>query len=230
MAIARPDMIQRLSTDRLIRVYVGTEDCEPFLVQQTLLETVSEYFVNALKPDRFKEGQEGCLFFPEDDILAWDVLMDWLFNGRVLDEDEGVEQLLAVKCWVLGDKYGISRFQDDVMFDLLNDIAISSAFPDVIREAFVSAPPGSATRMLMAEEAFGWWDADELEVVFEEFGATKFIGDLIAAKVQYEDGDEKRDRFLPFWRGVQRKAQEPLWTSYMVGDGAERLKARVKKD
>ena len=65
----------------------------------------------------------------------------------------GHHQELLVRCWVLGDKYDVTGFQDDAMPGLLHVLDEDETTCDVIREAFESSAPGSVLRRLFAEEA-----------------------------------------------------------------------------
>ncbi|KAF7187489.1 hypothetical protein HII31_11113 [Pseudocercospora fuligena] len=107
--------------DRLIKLTIGDSEKAPVYVQQKLLESVAPWFENALKRDTFVEGETGSLSFPEDDVEAWKVLVCWtmkrISSVDILDPDAGPE--LAAKCWVLGDKYDIVRFQDEAMTAIL---------------------------------------------------------------------------------------------------------------
>ena len=63
-----------LLSDRLVKIYVA-DSAQPFHVQQRLLESTSEYFIRALRPDGFGEGKSGTLRFPEDDVKIWQILL-----------------------------------------------------------------------------------------------------------------------------------------------------------
>ncbi|KJX99911.1 hypothetical protein TI39_contig348g00012 [Zymoseptoria brevis] len=125
------ELIESLRTPtRLIRVFVGGGH-DVFHVQQQALETISPYFTNALKHDRFKEGKDGVLELPEDEVDVWKVLLHLVLCRKLpsslVTKDcmltkENV--LLAVRCWTMGDKYGIKEFQDTVMLRLLRYLNI----------------------------------------------------------------------------------------------------------
>lgn len=139
----------------MIEIYVGaiTPDTKPYLLPQTLLESTSDYFVKALRSDTFKEGREGRLHFPDDDIQAWESLLFWLIKRELPDlVDDLDEEHLYIKCWALGDKYGITTFQDEAMLELLRYYSQNHTDEQSIALALKSSAPGSKMRRIIAEE------------------------------------------------------------------------------
>ncbi|KAI6790266.1 hypothetical protein KC332_g18385 [Hortaea werneckii] len=142
-----------LKSDRLIRIKVGSnKDDEPFLISQRRLESVSEYFRKALRQDSFKEGRTRQIDFPEDDYDAWTVLVFWMMKTFDIAKEELTPELL-IKSWVLGDKYEIPEFQDQIMLELLFTFEEDYATEDIIRLGSGLSPTGSVLKRLIAEEA-----------------------------------------------------------------------------
>lgn len=90
------------------------------MLQQKLLEAASGWFTAALKSKTFIEGNQGTLDFPDDDRKVWEFLIYWMLKHKLPFTYQKNENLLIlVKCWVLGDKYGIEEFQDEAMFRII---------------------------------------------------------------------------------------------------------------
>ncbi|KAI7215030.1 hypothetical protein KC333_g5697 [Hortaea werneckii] len=148
-----PAFADALTTDRVIKVYVG--EGNPFLVQQLLLESLSDYFVRALKRDTFSEGIHGELRIEGDDRRTWQVLLHWLFKGtlpaKVKDDPSRLIDL-----WIVGDKYGVDALQNDAMYALLKWVDIcryGNFLPLVtIKDGIDRTSPGTVMRKLLAQE------------------------------------------------------------------------------
>ncbi|SMQ55184.1 unnamed protein product [Zymoseptoria tritici ST99CH_3D7] len=125
------------SSQRFIEISFGTKTTYPVRVAQQTLENLSPYFKTALRINTFIEGANGTISLPEDEYDVWKVLLYWIFNHDLPDwmyarnlfnaqhKLGGQDPLyahelhLAVRCWIAGDKYEISRFQDAVMLCVL---------------------------------------------------------------------------------------------------------------
>lgn len=139
--------------DRVIKVYVG--EGKPFLVQQLLLESLSDYFVRALQRDRFSEGIYGELRMEGDDRSTWKALLYWLFKSILSDETKGDPSRL-IDLWIVGDKYGVPALQNDAMYALLKcvDVCRDGDFLPLvaIKDGIDRTSPGTAMRRLLAHE------------------------------------------------------------------------------
>lgn len=124
-------------------------------MQQSILEHASKCFANMMKPDTFREGQTGILRFPEDELQAWKVLLYWMVHGKIPKVTIAFRDVLAIRCWQLGDKYNISGFQDDAMLSLLYTLKGSKSkfASDVIKEGITRSSEGSTLRQLCLQEA-----------------------------------------------------------------------------
>ncbi|SMR63505.1 unnamed protein product [Zymoseptoria tritici ST99CH_3D1] len=150
-----------LEKSRLISIFIGGSH-NALQVQQQVLENLSPYFSNALKVDRFKEGRDGVMRFPEDEMDVWKTLLQWVFcrklpkslntrNGKLTEDDLH----LAVRCWTTGDKYGIKDFQDTIMLRILRHLDKLPLFKmigvHIVLIAFERTPPGSLLRNLFTD-------------------------------------------------------------------------------
>lgn len=89
--------------------------------------SASDFFVAALKYEgSFGTGESGTLRFPEDNEIAWEILLYWMFNGHIsndLLDDIDLHDL--VRCWGMAEKYLMTRFQDEIMCNILDTINVS---------------------------------------------------------------------------------------------------------
>ncbi|KAI6891253.1 hypothetical protein KC318_g13908 [Hortaea werneckii] len=219
-----------LKADRLIRIKVGSnKDDEPFLISQRRLESASEYFRKALRQDSFKEGGTGQIDFPEDDYDAWAVLMFWMMSAFHIAKDKLKPDLL-IKCWVLGDKYEIPEFQDQIMLELLFMVQYNDT-EDIIRLGSELSPAGSVLKRLIAEEAAvalknNNVDFESLEAAFNGNG---MLRDFVLARDNCEaDFDFYLRRFDSLAaQGLysqdgkgNEEWRSPTWQNYMISNGS----------
>ncbi|TKA75981.1 hypothetical protein B0A55_03258 [Friedmanniomyces simplex] len=225
------DLADSLQADRLIDVYVGeiTPDTKPFRVQQVLLEQLSDYFSSALRADAFVEGERGRLHFPEDDAVPrWTEI-----DGAKMDTE-----MLLVNCWVLGDKYRIHTFQDEVMLGMLMSFSKKQGGTyscDVLKRGVELTSSGSKLRRLklrrlMAEEVvntrsvYGQADFD-----LDQFDGVRFLSDFAKAKEDHCDygmGFNTEIRFGLQSEATLEAGTGGTWREYMVGN---KLPRRVWK-
>lgn len=225
-----------LQSDRLIEIYVGDPRAEPpvkaIKVQQTLLEATSEYFVKALEHENAlgKASEVGVLRFPEDNISAWQVLMYFITRAGTLPpakdlfhvrtDCDGTDFTLAIRCWVLGDKYGIPAFQDLVILELLAHLQLRHFSIGEIKEGFQFTAPGSTLREVLAEETVLEIEY-EGRIIFSELdecdGIPAFTSMIASALSAYHTngGTEGLLPRVP-WE-VDRAVTR--WTKFMVGGG-----------
>ncbi|KAI7156062.1 hypothetical protein KC349_g6545 [Hortaea werneckii] len=211
---AEPDFADALTTDRVIKVYVG--EGKSFLVQQLLLESLSDYFVRALKRDTFSEGIHGELRIEGDDRSSWKALLHWLFKGTLpVKVKEDPARLIDL--WIVGDKYGVVALQNDAMHVLLKKIHIdekNSALPlFTIKDGIDRTAPSSIMRRLLAEEVLRamFWDESAKCEDFSKWDAVGFVTDLLwASACRDEHGSmEFLDRF----------DEGARWKSFMLPGG-----------
>ncbi|TKA33595.1 hypothetical protein B0A50_00431 [Salinomyces thailandicus] len=215
-------------SDRLIKVFVGPprKGQRPYLVQQTLLASASDYFAKAIKHENMGVNSEpGVLRFPDDDSGAWKVFLHWLMWREL--PSETITDRLAVHCWILGDCYHITRFQDDAMFELLECFEDDGAEEELIMVAFQQTPPGSKLRALMSEE-LAYLMQEELtpfDKVDPLLNGSNFAGELLGALARLRSSG---DRTIIYRFRRTDDGQYP-WKEFMVGDGAIRLEGYARE-
>lgn len=189
-------------------------------MSQTILEDATVYFKNALTPGTFYAGEEGHLHFPQDHRDAWEVFLYWLFHKDIPVLTHN--QRTLVRCWCLGDKYGIPSFQDHIMWFLLIHFRSNPVELDAVKEGFENTAPHSSLRQLLVEETAKFHASHtrqgELGLSgqdFEMLDGTGFIGEFMEIYTNWEEIDEL-DRFEPY--EGEYEISEDL-EAYMVGDG-----------
>lgn len=207
-----------------MKVVVGKgTSSEQYLVAQTSLEELSDYFFNALRRDTFKEGREGRLEFPEDDGASWEVLLYWMLKKEVPPCIEQEDEIL-VRCWILGDKYGIAAFQDEIMIRLLAYWQESLVSVTAFAIAADQCQPSSKLRQLLVEEAAVAFLVETFDGEFSDaIDGRGWLKDIKHALRRYQSSNKVfRGRFR---RMESREKDEdpskrpPIWKDYMVGNG-----------
>lgn len=201
-------------------------------MQQALLEKASDYFTNALKPGTFREGEEGTLHFPEDDLDTWQIMIYWLFHRKLpgfLDEvgweldvnkHEKEEQLL-VRCWCLGDKYGITDFQNVAMWWLIKYYEYRSISSPALKQAFANSARPSKLRKLATEEAVrAYKDGDSDYENLQEMDGLDGLGFFAEFMSTLRVWNGVRSRAILKYLKTERYEQ---WGEFMVGGGTKGL-------
>lgn len=116
--VTMESLFASLQIDRLISIYIG-DSPTPILVPQSTLVRTSNFFRGALTRD-CKEAKEGKIYFPEDDLRSWKVLIYWIIDRKFPDFDQeqndgGAEHIKNFSAWYLGDRLCIHEFQDDMI-------------------------------------------------------------------------------------------------------------------
>lgn len=231
-------LCERMECDRLIKVYVGEQtsvESKPFLIQATLLETASEWFVKALKHEHLG-GEPGVLRLPEDDLDAWKVFIHWLVMKKLPQDHmsnlhDQYDHAALVRCWVIGDKYGISEFQNLIMLDLLDSLEDCCVQTEAARLGFECTAPGSVMRELMAAEVAECIEnrecvihARDLETLDDVGGVFSAVAAVLARSAR-DEGVPKCTPRVPVYEyeeGAPRCIHDPdseVWEPFMVADG-----------
>lgn len=157
--------------------------------------------------------------FPYDDTGAWKVLFFWIVMKRLPPKDP-VNNVLLARSWVVGEKYDIVDFQDEVMVALLFSCDNETAEMEEIKVAFLTARTGSKLRELMAEELLDKVDdsgenPDDLHLGDFENRAPGLATAILKAYQRYAEGDDD------FWKRFKKREGGMLgrWRDFMVGDG-----------
>lgn len=224
------DACSALTTDELVSLYVDGV-MEPYKVQRSLLTQASPWFVKALD-ERFQEGQNLKLEFPDTKQETLEFFLRWLFKptepwppyklsemSRQLLHDQ---QLAAVRLWIFADKHFIPALQDVAMRNLFE--FLRSAYPqiDTVYEAYENSQSTSPLRKIMmtnllrglkskANEGEGF-TADEVEVLKNIQGFTSDLAKQLMVVVQWADlrvSNTDVKEYLVNEKGGQDKTDPP---------------------
>ncbi|SMQ55183.1 unnamed protein product [Zymoseptoria tritici ST99CH_1A5] len=232
-----------LKKPRLISISIGGSS-DAVQVQQQFLQNLSPYFANALKHDRFKEGREGVLNFPEDDMDVWKTLLHWIFCRELPDflvpESNKLTKdnlLLAVRCWTTGDKYGIASFQDTIILrilrhlDAMQDEELGKILEvEVVLTAFERTVSGSILREIFTDYMVstmygigsGKADAprqpsDSTLMSLDVLDGTGFFPAMTAKRTLF---DRRGSGGFKWWNHPSRKNDDPRWLKcFLAYDG-----------
>jgi hypothetical protein len=108
----------------------------------------------------FKEASDNTAHFPEDDIDAWELLVQWLYQGRLTplilspnrDKSEFAALEKRVKLYCLAETYGITRLMDTTMDTLAQIYRVHVRAPELstFRYAYAHTLEHSPLRVLMS--------------------------------------------------------------------------------
>ena len=204
-----------LRSQRLIKIYVA-DASTPYLVQEAVLTGMSEYFKRALANADSFGGEKDVMRFPEDDPVAWKVLLYWRIQGclqRSFAEDAESTMMQLIRCWALGDKYDVKNFQDVIMLDLIQTLNIHLVKFEVVRFAFENTPDKSPLRKLMAQEAVISFYYPSMQYAAEDLeifdGVCGFMTEFVKAI------ELKRQKEI-----LATDLSHPdEWNEFMVGEG-----------
>ncbi|KAM3424301.1 hypothetical protein BST61_g11162 [Cercospora zeina] len=153
------NLTSHLKSDHFVTINVGPPDGNNISVkiQQSVLEATSEWFVAALKQYRWLEGQTRTISFPEDDPALWSLFIHWVIRRELPPSTQDWRTM--ARCWLLGDKYNISRFQDICMARTMRNLAVHHGQPAPIardlpatKTLILDTPPNCALMRLLGEE------------------------------------------------------------------------------
>ncbi|GIZ41563.1 hypothetical protein CKM354_000486300 [Cercospora kikuchii] len=193
------ECIRALQSDRLITLNISdAETSFSVQVQQKVLEAASPWFQKALRDDRFVEGQNGAITFADDDIDAWKIALYWLLHREIPEPGElrGKEEedffVRLARCWVLGDKYNLTRLQNDIMFRLLKfaDQLNFALKPAQYKDLLKIVPAGSQLMQLLAEEVAAKCYFEGAEIALLD-GSTGFWPVFVTADRVLKDSDDQ---------------------------------------
>jgi hypothetical protein len=108
----------------------------------------------------FKEAADNSAHFPEDDIDAWELLVQWLYQGRltplILSPSRDKTEIAAlekrVKLYCLAETYGITPLMDSTIDTLAQIYKVRTRTPDLstFRYAYAHTLEQSPLRALMS--------------------------------------------------------------------------------
>jgi hypothetical protein len=128
-------------------------------VHKKLLCSATEVF-DKMFTGAFKEASSNEAHFPEDDIDAWELLVQWLYQGRLTplilspnrDKTEIVALEKRVKLYCLAETYGITQLMDSTIDTLAQIYKVRTRTPDLstFRYAYAHTLEQSPLRALMS--------------------------------------------------------------------------------
>ena len=170
-------------------------------------------------------GGREILRLPDEDPTTWKLLLYWTTkrslpfepDPRYADDEDSVSLLIFLsRCWICGERYAASSFQDAVMIQLLRVLKTVNVTAEVIEVAFNRAVPNSKLCALMAQEAMADLKTAEPvvtpEILQQIRGAGNNLKVLMSAAAMAEDIDCSG-----------RLEDEGVWKSFMVGNGPHYL-------
>jgi hypothetical protein len=108
----------------------------------------------------FKEATENSAHFPEDDIDAWELLVQWLYQGRltplILSPNRDKSEIAAlekrVKLYCLAETYNITLLMDSTIDTLAQIYKVRTRTPELntFRYAYAHTQELSPLRALMS--------------------------------------------------------------------------------
>jgi hypothetical protein len=108
----------------------------------------------------FKEASDNIAHFPEDDIDAWELLVQWLYQGRLTplilspnrDKSEIAALEMRVKLYCLAETYGITLLMDSTIDTLAQIYKVRTRTPELstFRYAYAHTLEQSPLRALMS--------------------------------------------------------------------------------
>lgn len=145
-----------MKQEKFIKVYIG-DDPEPALLIKSMLVATSYAFAAALQKPRAPHEEPNVLKYPEDDVDAWKTLIFWMFKSSLPEPEAGNDCVVldSVRCWYLGERYNIPRFQDLIIRRLILQLQ-DEEIPvlEAAREAFTYHRPKKKLQVLMMECIF----------------------------------------------------------------------------
>ena len=208
-----------LQTNRVVQVYFGDHPT-PYLIQEAVLTTMSEFFVRAFKNEgsHGDEKEKGVIRLPEDNHTAWMTLLYWKLNGKfkISERVDEHEQMQLVHCWTLGNKYDIKAFQDLATLELLNLLEDRNASLAVIQFAFKNTAEGSALRKLMARQVVINIHGEREAVTGRYLEIFNGVSATITELVEVYDLKEERNDDINELR-VALDGESDEWRDFMVG-------------
>ncbi|KAK5165100.1 uncharacterized protein LTR77_009197 [Saxophila tyrrhenica] len=206
-----------LRVDRIIDVYIGknTDACQ--IPESTLINT-SPVFVKALQHQHLGGDPPDTLRFPDDNAGSWIMLLWWKAKGNVPTPRCNFRTETFVQAWIMGDKYDIKDFQDDLMLEIIVHLETNVLDLRTAKLAFENTVPGSPLRTLMAEELADQVRQEDGAKGFQEIfsmfeGVVGFTAEVVEALDTYENCGKDN---------LKKERSKQHLARFMVGDGPRR--------
>ncbi len=136
----------------IVMLNVGPEK-KVYAVHKLLLRKKIDYFDKMFSSD-WKESSTNTASFPEDNVASFDLLIEWVYNGKVrplkfLRQSESFLYCWRpILFWQLAEKFCIPKLQDQIMNAWITLDATTKGVhsPEITRQAYEVTPAGSAPR------------------------------------------------------------------------------------
>ncbi|PPJ56520.1 hypothetical protein CBER1_03892 [Cercospora berteroae] len=213
-------------SDKLIALKIGNNPETSFSVQiqQKVLEVASTWFRNALQED--KGGQTKVITLTEDDPKTWKIALYWIVHQKISENDF----FRNVECWLIGHKYGMARFQDEIMMQLLED-DYHGKFNDLMyfsqkyRDLVAATPSDSVLMKFFAEQVardYDWYRPRYLPQDHAIIAELKRDAGFLTCYEKAEQELKRDEEYLDFRLvGLEEDVREfrrAQWRDYMVGE------------
>ncbi|KAL8808503.1 MAG: hypothetical protein Q9182_000054 [Xanthomendoza sp. 2 TL-2023] len=176
-----------LQDTKVVTVRVGSgADARSWIIHKKLLTHHSPYFAAAFGKS-FREATTDSIDLSEDDVLAFELFVQWLYTGRLFmtwGENGGNYELngkiiiqetpdFASVVWALGDKLACPAFQDHAMLLIVARFKDGLLDKETARLFYRISPPGSRLRQLAVDQflwniGHGWFDCTFWENTYGE--------------------------------------------------------------
>lgn len=223
----------------MIKIIVGEgEEQQSFNIQERVFTRTSEVFAAHIRNEHLGASPKGELRFPDDPVDVWQLLIYWMVEGQLPpecnDEKESAEpQLVLIRGWILGDKYDIPQFQNEVMLALLWVLENATTMsPESAAVAAAGSLPLSKLHKLVCHQIVRVVyvkkerDVEEFERATAVIGlAAELVSKLDMFHTDFVSGADFVSGYLE--RGGFSR---DLWRKYMIGDGSRPCSALGPQD
>lgn len=156
------DSLRQLDSER-ITIKVGEGDgVEEFRVAKDLLCSRSKFFANALKPDRFVEGQNRIINLPDDSPAAFEAFVYFLHTSCLGFDDwpcagerRAYELIQCFEVFVFGQKYCLKPLSNAAMHRACSLLEFGEKDdeidPSTLTACFMVTDEGSPMRTLISD-------------------------------------------------------------------------------
>ncbi|OAG40235.1 hypothetical protein AYO21_05518 [Fonsecaea monophora] len=107
--------IQNFTNSPIITISVGKEKTT-FRIHKDRL-TADSVFFNKMLASSMAESQTNEVSLPDDSPKIFGEFAVWIYQRAVKHHSHN-NHLMIMKCWILGDKYGVPQWQDQLIEDL----------------------------------------------------------------------------------------------------------------
>ncbi|SMR48513.1 unnamed protein product [Zymoseptoria tritici ST99CH_1E4] len=153
------ELVKRLESPMVIvRVGQGS-GAKDFRVPQDVLCACSTWFTNALKADRFVEGQTRHIRLPEDSVSTFEAFVAFAYEGRLSFTlantlARGDDFQYALDIWNFGEKYMLPHLQDAAVISACIFLNEDNVPFDTLGRCFdLAATETSPFRIIIADYA-----------------------------------------------------------------------------